>query len=449
MPVCMCPCVSEGGGGGGCTGPCLKRYCTSLPLGPRVRPAPFAAVPSFQQMLSDDARAVLQEPLDSLEDVDALINKLTPSTLTDRKCCFFANNAIDVSEEFWTHGLPFMIQSALAANELFPSAVIPTSLSRQQCASLLALSTLGIFNGATEGKHKYRFRVHQLLTLQCTPSVLCLLQYFTTLGKDGVPGGTVVFERRRAAVIFADVENSCAPLCEIEFISEGPIEDDDADGEAVLHVDFANMQIGGGVLTGDFGQEEIMFLQKPEMMVGMAFSPLLKDDEVIVIHGAMRYSRTRGQRSAFAFDGPAPIGSTSRVPSVVCLDALDLRVGLKPRMFEAPFLRRDLLKAYNGFVGAAVVVSGHWGCGAFGHEPCLKLAQQWIAASAAGVKKLRFHPLKYSKGDIAAQFARLVGEKGVTSSKALWDIILKAAAAMPTPCFKPDDFQCKIFSLIS
>jgi poly(ADP-ribose) glycohydrolase len=52
-------------------------------------------------------------------------------------------------------------------------------------------------------------------------------------------------------------------------------------------------------------------------------------------------------------------------------------------------VNREILKAYVGFKfeeeGVDKVVSGNWGCGAFGGDIKLKLLIQWIACSLAKV----------------------------------------------------------------
>lgn len=71
---------------------------------------------------------------------------------------------------------------------------------------------------------------------------------------------------------------------------------------------------------------------------------------------------------------------------------------------------RDLNKAYIGFLGDSIVwdcrqiVTGRWGCGAFGGDDQLKFFIQWIAASAV------LRPMRFITWDMdgVAQLCRLI-----------------------------------------
>ena len=63
--------------------------------------------------------------------------------------------------------------------------------------------------------------------------------------------------------------------------------------------------------------------------------------------------------------------------------------------FGKTLIKREILKAYAGFKfsveGCERVVSGNWGCGAFGGDLRTKLLIQWLACSMAG-KELVYCP---------------------------------------------------------
>ena len=87
-----------------------------------------------------------------------------------------------------------------------------------------------------------------------------------------------------------DWDNLTTKLSPVTVHVEGFIED----SPAILHADFANEFIGGGVLHGGCVQEEILFVVKPECLVSMMLCPRMLDFEAITIIGAERFSRYRG-----------------------------------------------------------------------------------------------------------------------------------------------------------
>jgi len=414
----------------------------------------------------DILRSWLSSGVTRVSDLDTIINTLTPKDATCLPCKFFHTtfNAGEGSDQFMScfdlggfliFGVPFMLRVALEAPTLFPTSTLPllaqggsyasVELSRRQCACLLALSALGVFQGRSEGKERYRFRVHQLFCMNATPSALCFMNYFRVVARDEkLLEGSVTYVRRKMAEgDDVPLAHSKQPLCPVAFISE-PAQRIECDTTAELHVDFSNMQIGGGVLTGDFGQEEILFCAKPELAVAIAFTTLLRDEEVLVIDGARMYSTVSGLRSEFRFEGDVMTQLTSPPPRVVALDALDLRVGLKPRQFEIPFVRRDIRKAWLGLQGCSgsVLATGHWGCGSFGHDHFLKFLQQWLAASAAGgITEIRYYTMGDTKGE---GVERLLEKFQFLSVGDLWTKVEIACAGIPPSLQAPKVFREKI-----
>lgn len=64
--------------------------------------------------------------------------------------------------------------------------------------------------------------------------------------------------------------------------SNGTIEDD---GLGFLQVDFANKNVGGGVLGYGCVQEEIRFVICPELLVSRLFIERLGDQEAVIVTG--------------------------------------------------------------------------------------------------------------------------------------------------------------------
>lgn len=384
--------------------------------------------------------SILRKNVSQLENIDDVINAFRPNT--DQTCRFFAvvpksaeAAKFDFSQ-FFQFGWPFMQRVALEMPELFAGqqvalllgpeetpekvAVEKVTLSRRQCACLLAHSVFGSITASARQvrKEKWAFRAAQLFFLQSIPSALCVLNYFTMLGKNGVPEGNVVFERRRFAKksIPWRWDESEKPLCEIEFDDKGTIEDSIAEA----HADFSNRFPGGGALENDAFQEEILFAIKPELIVSMALCSFMRDEESVLIHGALRFSNYSGYGSSFTYEGSYT--GPNATPTVIAIDALQ---GMSKLQFNGDaFILRDLNKARVAFGGARTLATGNWGCGAFGNDHVLKMVQQWMAASEAGVE----HVYYYTFGDkrVGEVFSIARGFRG-RPIKELWAAVQQAA----------------------
>lgn len=361
---------------------------------------------------------VLRGPMSRLSDLDTMLTKFCALDRESRRCSFFSE--IPGSDEagvfdfdaFFTFGVPLLLEVALEMPTLFAGVRVPIhktysswsavgddarslgllsfSLSRRQCACLLAHSFLGSLKRPHNVQpNDFRFTAVDLFvgTARSPNSATTFLNYFTTLGTHGFPVGQLTFERlgyRSSAHGHPPwrVEHSLSPLCAVTIV-DGPLEDSLAE----LHADFANAFPGGGVMTGDFAQEEILFLIKPELLVAMALENRMADTEAVRVFGAVQYSLVSGFGSSFAFAG-AYDGRRAGAPPTVC--AIDAVRGGGPAMTE-PALRRDLNKARIAFDGARTIATGHWGCGAFGNNHDLMFVKQWLAASEAGATAMHYH----------------------------------------------------------
>ncbi|KAA0203198.1 hypothetical protein HAZT_HAZT007474 [Hyalella azteca] len=176
------------------------------------------------------------------------------------------------------------------------------------------------------------------------------------------------------------------------------------DVPGLLHVDFANKFLGGGVLGFGCVQEEIKFLLCPELLVSRLVTEALDKNEALVIIGVEQFNKGAGYGSSFTFSGSFHDSTQRdsfgrRLTQLVAIDALHFRQ--RPReQYEKPLLLRELNKvqtifkspqmivfehcdtfqAYAGFrplsgsIGPAVAVAtGNWGCGAFRGDPHLKV----------------------------------------------------------------------------
>ena len=234
-----------------------------------------------------------------------------------------------------------------------------------------------------------------------------------------------------------------APLCNVAFPSATSLIDDSI---ADCHADFANRFVGGGCLENDFNMEEILFVVKPELIVAMALTSHMHDEEVIRISGALQFSCYTGYADTFEFAGD--YDNNRRDPSrhppatVVAMDAL---YGAKFRQFEVGLVLRDLNKARLAFDGARTVATGNWGCGAFGNDHTLKFLQQWMACSDAGVEDLLYH----THGDKrAATLPAVVALLSSLTVGELWTFVCSASKAA-SEVFPPPMQKKEFLKLIS
>ena len=351
--------------------------------------------------------------MNALTDLDTILTAFASVDREPRVCTFFADipgsaeaGAFDF-DLFFETGVPLLLHVALEMPVLFAGIQVPIfktysswaepetlgrrsfSLSRRQCACLLAHSFLGsLKRPAHVQPNDFRFTVSDLFigTARSPNSATTFLNYLTVLGRRGFAPGALIFERRgfRRGPAPWKWEGSERPLCEVR-IADGALEDCAAE----VQVEFANAFVGGGVMTGDFAMEEILFLVKPELMVAMALENRMADTEAICVSGAVQYSLVSGYGSSFKFAGDYSTEYDGRrPPPTVC--AIDAVRGGGPAMTQTAQLR-DLNKARLAFDGAIEIATGHWGCGAFGNNHDLMFLKQWLAASEAGVRTLHYH----------------------------------------------------------
>jgi len=182
--------------------------------------------------------------------------------------------------------------------------------------------------------------------------------------------------------------NSDKKLTDLCVTAIGTIEDR---ANGMLHVDFANKVIGGGVLGEGCVQEEIRFVICPEMIVSRLFTEQLANNECLVITGAERFSNYSGYGRTFRWVSDhrdvAPRDDWGRLVNEIV--AIDAKVfNSLPQQLTEQNLCRELNKAYCGFFGGdsdslCAVATGNWGCGAFGGDHRLKALLQMMAAAQA------------------------------------------------------------------
>ncbi|KAJ6526788.1 hypothetical protein B0H19DRAFT_1042088 [Mycena capillaripes] len=158
----------------------------------------------------------------------------------------------------------------------------------------------------------------------------------------------------------------------------------------------ANRNIGFGRTAS---QEEMHVGCTPQSLPAKLFAPPLEDTQVMVLRGCEAvielagYARTAELASII----PPRTHDWSR-RTMLFMDALELdghdTSSSTPDLLPGN-IDRELTKAYTAFAsygdayGTApydTVVTGHWGCGAFGGNREIKSIIQWCAASMAGIR---------------------------------------------------------------
>lgn len=257
------------------------------------------------------------------------------------------------------------------------------------CATLLACPASAAINTAAE-------------------KLRCLLGYFESRREcnSHTTPGTVRFVRTsvQPGVLFQTGGQwwstvSSQPLADMEVVWGQEMQE----LRAAAVVDFANEQFGYGIIPS-CTQEEMLMMARPEALVGCALSPVMAADEAIIAAGAQQFVHCRKPdgKAAFIYRGRCEKEDTQPA-LLIGVDASKALLDLDYEL-STPTLRRDVEKLLAGFEGAThllppdipdpaqtrassrrEIVTGAWGCGAFGCDPGVKLLQQLLAASIAGV----------------------------------------------------------------
>ena len=352
-----------------------------------------------------------------------------------------------MTEQFFGYTLPKIIELALSLPKVVTHGLpllkkqesYSITLSQHQAACLLANAFLCTFPRRNSGGpgSEYRYypgiNFNQLLSGNPNTKLMhklkCIFHYLEVV-TDSLPIGTLTFTRQVCSVL-PQWEKLVRPCTKLYATSRGLIEDD---GHGMLQADFANKFIGGGVLRQGCVQEEIRFMVCPEMILSLLFTEELCENEALIMTGAERFSYYSGYANTFKWQGGYNDSTLAdswrrKTTQVVAIDAIPFRN--QWAQFQPDLLRRELNKAYAGFMTSeksssgknAAVATGKWGCGAFRGDPHLKTVIQWMAASAAGRDMVMF---TFDSKELVADIGRLyhwVVSNHVTVSQ-LWTLLV-------------------------
>ena len=137
------------------------------------------------------------------------------------------------------------------------------------------------------------------------------------------------------------------------------------------------------------------------MFVSMIFCKYMDPTESLVLEGFKKYSSNTGYGKSTEFDHEYKIDWENFYKLneyVVAIDAVCFPNSHE--QFRKKLIDRELIKSYCGFSNLPEnvkdVVTGNWGCGAFGGEITVKFITQWISCSLAG-KRMLYCPFGASK----------------------------------------------------
>jgi poly(ADP-ribose) glycohydrolase len=119
----------------------------------------------------------------------------------------------------------------------------------------------------------------------------------------------------------------------------------------------------------------------------------MKPNECIFLSGYKKYFKNDGYGWTATYGGPDTHQykydeKKQAVEYITAIDAVPFGRYNETEQFRKAGIDRELLKAYCGFSfykpDVRRVVTGNWGCGAFGGNLRLKFLIQWLACSAVG-----------------------------------------------------------------
>ncbi|KAL3280193.1 hypothetical protein HHI36_017693 [Cryptolaemus montrouzieri] len=406
----------------------------------------------------------LEKPIKCFSDLEAAICSYNASLPKFGALEYFFEEVFEEEEStaFFENLLPKIIKLALRLPEILKEGIPllkqhhskAVSLSQLQVASLLANAFLCTFPWRKEVSATYPgvnfVRLysahHRPKRLSCVAEkIKCLIHYFRRI-TSSEPKGVITFERiflpRNKIPRWDALENNLGNT-RIHITSTGTIEE----ASGFLQVDFANRNVGGGVLGYGCVQEEIRFVICPELMISRLFIEQLDDTEAVVIRGSERFSNYTGYSDTFQWNGNFADETPTdrfgrRQTTVAIIDAT--RFNKVDQQYYPAAVLRELGKAYAGFYShhtdnLAPVATGNWGCGAFKGDSKLKTLIQLMACNAAH-RDLVYYT--FENEELQENFYNMylfIATNRITTCE-LWRIICRFAAAK----LPPEQFYCFI-----
>ena len=379
-------------------------------------------LPSSNPNVLERIQYLYTQPVYNMESLNAIF--------FSNQCCFFPiiqQNFPSEAFEF-LKVYKFLSQMALNSMNILPPSIQllkkmqnmnRIELSRRQVALLFLLSFFGTLP-INISNQLNSFQIFQVLNAgngTLFQIARCFLNYLTTIGRwisenNPILEEKIIYIRENINRNNWNFTMMNLNLCPVNFIQQGSL----FDSNASYCVDFGNKYIGGSILMGGCVQEEILFAINPEAIVAMLFMEEMDENDAIGIFNTIQYSKYKGYRKTFSFDGNMVSYSGSiKKHRIIAIDAGQndkqlLNINKDFNKYKEIILR-DLYKAYAGFnlINSEnnyqkSIATGNWGCGVYQGIHQLKFLEQWIAASFAGVQRLDYYTFNEKKMEDAIQY---------------------------------------------
>ncbi|KAJ3225254.1 hypothetical protein HK099_007080 [Clydaea vesicula] len=335
----------------------------------------------------------ISQRIETVEDLEEVFNSYNQKKVNFTGLNYYFNEHFSKTKNFFINILPKMQKSLLNLPVLFKDLKIPIlkknvnsciTLNKEQIFSLIS----NLFFCTISQNHNINlpstlFKTlfesverNGILNSKICGKMDCIMNYFERMAEN-LSEGNVTFQRRcipeEKLPDWGNLDSFHLKNTDCRYL--GTIEDD---GFGCSQVDFANKNIGGGVLSR----------------------------ECLIVIGLERFSNYRGYGETFQFssnfcDKSGKDALLRFKSEFVAIDALHFNNSKKSKMqqYEKDLIIRELNKAYIGFLKSEVtcfdesrlvdLATGNWGCGAFNGDKQLKFLIQYIAASACS-RNLRF-----------------------------------------------------------
>ncbi len=152
---------------------------------------------------------------------------------------------------------------------------------------------------------------------------------------------------------------------------------------------FANKRLGGLVLTSGCAQEEIAYMQYPELLYLKIKQMELGDDDVVYMSNLKKYNALCG----YGFDVEQDTnGTTGTTQNFILMDAIQYQN--KKDQFIISNVKQEIKKCMIAFsnVPNKNIITSNWGCGAFKGDPYVKYMIQMYCAKASNKSLWYFSP---------------------------------------------------------
>lgn len=213
-------------------------------------------------------------------------------------------------------------------------------LAQHEILTLMSCALFDLFPHSVAKEHEH-IGLTRIFRFSSTPQeswglekTRCILNYLRMAEADR--GGTRAVRFKRHVARFSEEHWAVSTMpmkgCNWHDVDETSgdvvrIEDvcDKLGGQA-WEVDFANRDVGGGVTGAVCVQEEIRFMQCPELLVSILFTDRLDDNESVQITGYRQFNETRGygrenNPRRFEYVGPNTNPEPAHGRSMLVMDA--------------------------------------------------------------------------------------------------------------------------------